>query len=438
MDLLQRFKSELHNLGVTENQKVLIAVSGGLDSMVLLDLSRKSGLKILAAHVNYHKRGESSLQDEQLVRDYCAKHDLKFESKSAELSLGESNDGFQGEARKVRYTWFEELSLKDDIDLIFTAHHLNDRIETLFINLLRGAGLKGLKSIPRIKGRIRRPLLSFERKELEEYARTNKVPWRHDESNFSEEYLRNKIRHGLVKEYMDLSARAEQNAGKAMDFLAEADSYFQELAKRRIAQFKVQDGVLEIRDEEWNQLFKEKPIHKYVFEKLGFYPEQLNLLEHFGQSQSGKKIEGRTSLVYRDRERFLIRALEDSDHKVFHIVSPEGEISSPLKMRWELIKNANESDLKNPNLGYLNLSKLTFPLTLRPWAEGDKFQPFGMKGSKKLSDFFTDIKLSAIEKEKVYVLVSDSEIAWVVGLRVSDKFAVKSGDMSIIKFELDA
>jgi tRNA(Ile)-lysidine synthase len=162
------------------------------------------------------------------------------------------------------------------------------------------------------------------------------------------------------------------------------------------------------------------------------------LLEHFGQSQSGKKIEGRTSLVYRDRERFLIRALEDSDHEVFHIVSPEGEISSPLKMRWELIKNANESDLKNPNLGYLNLSKLTFPLTLRPWAEGDKFQPFGMMGSKKLSDFFTDIKLSAIEKEKVYVLVSDSEIAWVVGLRVSDKFAVKSGDMSIIKFELDA
>jgi len=198
-----------------------------------------------------------------------------------------------------------------------------------------------------------------------------------------------------------------------------------------------EEGVLEVKDSDWRQLFDEKPLHKYVFEKLGFYPEQLNLLEHFGNSQSGKKIEGKKSLVYRDRGRFLIRKLEGSDQQVFHIVSPEGEISSPLKMKWELIKNANESDLKNPNLGYLNLSKLTFPLTLRPWAEGDKFRPFGMKGSKKLSDFFTDIKLSAIEKENTYVLVSNSEIAWVVGIRVSDKFAIKTGTKSIIKFELN-
>ncbi len=437
MELLQRFKSELLSLGVEEDQKVLIAVSGGLDSMVLLDLSRRAGLEIITAHVNYHKRGEASIKDEQLVRDYCAEYDLRFESKSAKLTLEESSDGFQAEARKVRYSWFEELCYEKGIDLIFTAHHLNDRIETLFINLLRGAGLKGLKSIPRRKGKIRRPLLSFERIELEEYANVNKVPWRHDESNFSNKYLRNKIRHGLTKEYKVLSARADQNAGKAMDFLAEADAYFQELANKRIAQFKSQEDVIEIKDDEWNLLFKEKPLHKYVLEKLGFYPEQLNLLEHFGNSQSGKKIEGKTSVIYRDRGRFLIRELEDSDQQVFHIVSPEGEITNPLKLKWELIKNANESDLKNPNLGYLNLSKLTFPLTLRPWAEGDKFQPYGMKGSKKLSDFFTDIKLSAIEKENAYVLVSGSEIAWVVGIRISEKFAIKTGTKSIIKFELN-
>jgi len=437
MELLQSFKSELQNLGIKGGRKVLIAVSGGLDSMVLLDLSRRTGLEIIAAHVNYHKRGEASQKDEELVRDYCKEYDIRFETKSAELSLQESSDGFQAEARKVRYSWFEELCSEKGIDIIFTAHHLNDRIETLFINLLRGAGLKGLKSIPRNKGKIRRPLLSFERIELEEYADVNKVPWRHDESNFSDKYLRNKIRHGLAIEYRDLSARADQNAGKALDFLAEADVYFQELAKKRIAGFNAQEGVLEVKDSDWRQLFDEKPLHKYVFEKLGFYPEQLNLLEHFGNSQSGKKIEGKTSVVYRDRGRFLIRKLEGSDQQVFHIVSPEGEISSPLKMKWELIKNANESDLKNPNLGYLNLSKLTFPLTLRPWAEGDKFRPFGMKGSKKLSDFFTDIKLSAIEKENTYVLVSNSEIAWVVGIRVSDKFAIKTGTKSIIKFELN-
>ena len=438
MDLSQKFKSELHSLGVEEDQKVLIAVSGGLDSMVLLDLARRTGLSMVAAHVNYHKRGEASHKDEQLARDYCTQYNIKFESKSAELSLEESKDGFQAEARKVRYSWFDELCSESSIDLIFTAHHLNDRIETLFINLLRGAGLKGLKSIPRIKGRIKRPLLAFERIELEEYAKAFKIPWRQDESNFSDEYLRNKIRHGLAKEFKDLSERAEQNAGRAMDFLAEADAYFQKLASRRIAQFKEKDDIIEIKDDEWNLLFKEKPLHKYVFEKLGFYPEQLNLLEHFGDSQSGKKIKGKDCVVYRDRKRFLIKEKADSDHQVFHIVSPEGRITSPIKMNWELIKNVNADDLKNPNLGYLNLSKLSFPLTLRPWSEGDKFQPYGMKGSKKLSDFFTDIKLSAIEKENVYILVSGSEIAWVVGFRVSDNFALKSGDKSIIKFELDS
>jgi len=437
MELLQKFKTVLHSLNLSANQKALIAVSGGLDSMVLLDLSRKAGLDIMAAHVNYHKRGEDSLKDEELVREYCRKNEISFESISAEQSLEKSKDGFQAEARKFRYAWFEELCSDRGFDVIFTAHHLNDRIETFFINLLRGAGLKGLKSIPLKKGKIIRPLLAFERRELEKYAEAEKVPWRQDESNFSDKYLRNKIRLGLAKEFKDLSARSEINMGKSMDFLAEADAYFQKLAKKRISQFKSLNGIIEIKDDQWNQLFKDKPLHKYVFENLGFYSEQLDLLEGFGQSQSGKKIEGFKSLVYRDRERFIIKEIEESDHELVHVFSPVGNISSPLNLKWEIVKNANENELKNPNLGYLNLSKLSFPLTLRPCKERDSFTPYGMKGSKKLSDYFIDIKLPAHEKANTYVLLSDSEIIWVVGHRVSDTFAIKESDKPMIRFELN-
>jgi len=435
MELLQRYKTELAELNVNGNDKVLIAASGGLDSMVLLDLSCRVGLKIVVAHVNYNKRGEDSLKDEQLVREYCLKNKLSFESISVEQSLDNSKDGFQAEARKFRYAWFEKLRGDCGCDFIFTAHHLNDRIETLFINLLRGAGLKGLKSIPRKKGKIRRPLLSFERIELEKYADEQELPWRQDMSNFSDKYLRNKIRLGLTKEFKDLSARSEQNAGKSMDFLAEADGYFQELAKSRIQEFNSSNGIIAIEDDQWNQLFREKPLHKYVFDELGFYPEQLNRLEHFQKSQSGKKIEGRSSMVYRDRERFLIEKIDESQIEIFHVMSPEGKIEKPIQLSWQIVKNVNTSELKNPNLAYLNLSKLSFPLTLRPWEDGDRFKPYGMSGNKKLSDFLIDIKLSTPEKNNTYVLLSGSEIVWVVGYRVSEDYAVHDADKAIIRFE---
>ena len=435
MELLQKYKTELTEFNVNENDKVLVAASGGLDSMVLLDLSRRAGLEIVAAHVNYHKRGEDSLKDEQLVRDYCLKNKLSFKSISVEQSLEESKDGFQAEARKFRYAWFEKVRTDCGCDFIFTAHHLNDRIETFFINMLRGAGLKGLKSIPRKKGKIRRPLLSFERIELENYAEAQQLPWRQDMSNFSEKYLRNEIRLGLAKEFKDLSARSEQNAGKSMDFLAEADSYFQELAKNRIKEFNSLNGIIAIEDDQWNQLFREKPLHKYVFDELGFYPEQLNQLEYFQRSQSGKKIEGRSSMVYRDRERYLIEKLDESRCEILNVMSPEGKIEKPVQLSWQIVKNVNKSELKNPNLAYLNLTKLSFPLTLRPWKDGDRFKPYGMSGSKKLSDFLIDIKLSSPEKNNTYVLLSGSEIIWVVGYRVSEDYAVHDADKAIMRFE---
>ena len=435
MELLQKYKAELKALDINAGDKALVAVSGGLDSMVLLDLTLKSGLDLSAAHLNYNIRGEDSLKDEELVREYCISNGIHFSAKHVDLSRNKLNDGFQAEARKVRYKWFEELRAEQEADYIFTAHHLNDRVETLFINLLRGAGLKGLKSIPRKKGKIRRPLLSFEKSYLEEYANENKIPWRLDKSNMSDKYLRNKIRLGMFNAFHELSARSEQNAGKSMDYLAEADEYFQKLADDRIAEFTSTGEAIEIKDSEWVQIFREKPLHKYVFEKLGFYTEQLEQLENFDQSQSGKKIEGNRNLVYRDREKYIVKSLDDSVREIFHIVSPEGEIDSPVRLKWQMVKNVNNKDLKNPNLGYLNLSKLSFPLTLRPWKEGDRFRPFGMKGSKKLSDFLIDSKVPIHQKEKTYVLLSGSEIVWVLGHRTSNQYAVRKGDKSIIRFE---
>lgn len=436
MALLQKFKAHLEDLGIQSGESVLLAVSGGLDSMVLLDLAIKSELQIVVAHVNYNMRGQESLDDEKLVENFCAQHHIDFISKSVKIAPDEIKDGFQSEARKVRYNWFNDLCQERHLNFILTAHHLNDRIETFFINLIRGAGLKGLKSIPNQKNKVRRPLLNFEKTELEVYANKHQVPWRFDKSNASNDYLRNKIRHGLIQEFKNLSVKAEQNAAKSLDYLAEADSYFQRLAKKRIGQFKMVDEIIEIKESEWNQLFSEKPLHKYVFEMLGFYPEQLDRLENFSQSQSGKRIEGIRRVVFRDRDKFLVKDLVIGGGTISKICNPEGEIEKPLHLKWQIVKNVNQEDFKNPNLAYLQFSKLSFPLTLRPWRKGDRFKPYGMNGSKKMSDFLTDLKISVPEKERTYVLVSESEIVWVVGLRVAQGFGITKNDKSILKLEL--
>ena len=431
------FRQNMDRLGVSLEARLLVAVSGGLDSVCLLHLLKNAGYNIAAAHANFKLRGEASELDQALVKDICEKNQIPFFTKV--LKIDKKKENVQLKARELRYEWFSELMDSEEFDYLVTAHHLNDRIETFFINLLRGSGIKGLKSIPQKTDRILRPLLLIEKSDLKDFASANKWEWREDASNATDDYLRNTIRHGIAETFSKLSPSANENFGKSIEFLSEADAYFEKEAKEFLENLPRKGDTISIEESVWNKLFNSKPLHKYVLENLGFAPHQFDQLENFAESQSGRFIEGEKYRMYRDRKSFLAEPINETEFLKVEIPSEPGRIDNPISLEWEKLTEISGLQ-KNNNLAYLDFSKLGFPLILRKWKPGDRFQPLGMKGQKKISDFLTDLKLSVPQKNNTYVVETNGEICWVVGWRIADKFRIREKGQScfLIKYtEID-
>lgn len=419
MNLPDAFQQNMDRLEVPIGARLLVAVSGGLDSICVLHLLKNAGYKIAVAHANFKLRGEASDLDEALVKKICEKNRIPFFTKV--LQIDKKKENVQLKARELRYEWFSDLMDSERFDYLVTAHHLNDRIETLFINLLRGSGIKGLKSIPEKTNLILRPLLTIEKSELKVFALANDWQWREDVSNATDDYLRNKIRHGIAETFSQLSPAANENFGKSIEFLSEADAYFETEASRFLGNLSRKGEIILIEESVWNQLFYSKPLHKYVFESLGFTSNQFEQLENLAESQSGRFIEGEKYRVYRDRECFLAEPINEPEHLKVEIPSESGSFDVPISLEWEKVTDISNLQ-KDKNRAYLDFSKLSFPLVLRKWKPGDRFQPLGMKGKKKISDFLTDLKLSIPQKNNTYVVESNGEICWVVGWRIAHKF----------------
>lgn len=433
MNLLERFRKQMDDLGIQPDSRILVAVSGGVDSMVLLHLSVNGGYNTSVAHANFKLRDVESDKDESFVKLACL--DLKIPFFTEVLRVDKKNENVQIAAREVRYNWFEKLCESHHFKYILTAHHLNDRIETFFINLLRGSGVKGLRSIPEKNENILRPILDFSKEEILAYAKENNITWREDATNKETDYLRNKIRHGIAVDFSMLSESADANLAKSMDFLTEANQYFERTAKLFVDSLKIDGGVYYIPESQWGNLFDQKPLHKYVLDFFGFLPDQLDALSQFGESQIGKQIQSDKYIVYRDRDQFVLEPTMRDLQVEIPILLPEGEIKLPIHVKWETIRNASALPKLSSKSAVLNFDKLKFPLLLRSWKPGDKFIPLGMKGSKKISDFLTDQKLSIPEKNKVLLLESDGEICWVAGLRIDDRFKYKDGDQTLFVVE---
>ena len=415
----------------TPQDKILLTVSGGVDSMVLMSLCVNSGYKVGVAHCNFSLRGNESDEDEIMVQEHARKygiecHNRRFDTLHEMEITGES---MEMAARRLRYAWFYELCETHGYTVIAVAHHIDDSIETFFINLLRGTGLRGLTGITKQVGRVVRPLMFATRKEILDYALHKHIPYREDSSNKSTKYLRNKIRLGITPRIREINPRfpfiMQRNIERlesAQQFIDYAIDYF----SQQIIEF---DG--EICTLYANQLSqvpsRDFIIYEILNSRFGFKGDTVDgLCRALDADISGKRFYSRSHVAYSNRGEIVIAPIKDDD--LCEVLIIEGQQraycgNSALYMDIcdvDLLPTFNVPD----NVALLDADKLTFPLTLRRWQEGDSFTPFGMTGRKKVSDYLIDRKISVAEKQRQFVLISNNEIIWLVGHRTSDDYRI--------------
>ena len=421
---------------LAEGEKVILALSGGIDSMVLADLLLKSKVEFVAAHCNFHLRGEESDGDEKFVREFAEKNGIQCFVKHFETEKFAKEQGLSIEmaARDLRYAWFEELRQQLGYNKIAVAHHADDQAETFFINLLRGAGLRGLKGMLPQNGVIIRPLLWASREQIRQYAVENQIVWREDHTNAESVYLRNKIRNQLLPVFDELQPEARQGLYKSLEHLASENELYRELLNEKLAQIVEQEGETQSFPT-LNSKFSTLNF-QLLFEWLrqfGFNADQCRFIyEAIGTGIGNHYYSPTHRLVIGRSELHLSEIKEDGNDEV-QVGLGEKELFSPLHLKFaQFVKFADFTIDKSRKVAQLDFDKLKFPLTLRHWLHGDRFHPLGMKGSKLLSDFFVDQKFTEQQKSSVWLLTSsDGDIVWVVGWRIDDRFKVTNETKNI-------
>lgn len=436
--MLQQFQDHLsYHFPFLKGKKLLLAVSGGLDSMVLLHLFQQLDYEIVVLHCNFQLRGLESFGDQQFIQEYTSQHNiqLSFTQFDTEAFANDYKLSIQIAARELRYSWFyEQLEIQDG-DYILTAHHADDNLETFLINLSRGTGLDGLTGIPAQNDSIIRPLLPFTRKEIEEYATQNKLSWREDSSNASDKYLRNKIRHHLIPILKELNSNFMSSFEKTQGYLQESKVLVDDAAVMVYQQVAKEKG-----DEiyfDLNQLLKLANYKSYLYQWLAeFGFTAWDDIYDLVTNQSGKQVLAPEFRLIKDRDYLILSPLKtESNLQEYLIESVTSKVNFPLNL---LFSGVNAIGATSNSTIFVDQEKLKFPLTLRHWNEGDFFQPFGMEGkSKKVSKLFKDEKLSLIEKENTWLLCSENQVVWVVGIRQDERFKINSKTKNIVKIAIE-
>ena len=439
--MLKQFEVNISkNTLFSKTDKLLVAFSGGIDSVVLADLLHKAGYNIQLAHCNFQLRGEEAKEDTSFCENFAQSihapfHLIYFDTKAY---AAEHKLSIQMAARELRYNWFKTLKAEHGFNYILTAHHANDNIETLFVNLIRGTGIKGLQGIPEKQNDVVRPLLFATKDEIREYATKQQLQYREDSSNQEVKYKRNFIRHQIIPELKKLNPALEETFVSSIQFFKQSSEIVTEFAQLK---FK------SICKEENNQLFidinlllqeaqKETLLFEWLYRK-NFKTSQIQQLTEvlIADKQVGKQFSSSTHQLVVDRKHVIVKALEkEYTEKAFVIKSISDTAHLPIKLHFE--ETTNRAFSKDKNEITIAYSEHLFPLTLRKWKQGDKFKPLGMAGFKKLSDFFKDQKLSLFEKEATWILESKEHIVWIVGHRVDDRCKVNEETKKTIKISI--
>ena len=419
-------------------ESFLLAVSGGVDSMVLLHLFILTGEHIHVAHCNYGLRGEESDKDEQLVKEFCESGNVPFSSIRFNMveELKKSGKGIQETARNLRYQWFEKLMTDLEIALLATAHHKEDSVETMIFNLSRGTGYKGMKGIdPKSKNLIR-PLLFAEKNQIRSYAKDNNIPFREDESNESDKYSRNKIRKKVIPQLKELNNSLVQTMYKESKIFREGASLIDktvgiELNKNLIKESDKESLKLSLIE---NSGYPHLILWKWLEDK-NFSSAQMDEVLSLKDSQVGKFVESETHEVIRERESLTLKTKVDSqaEDKLIADIDALREV--------EMFKAAlsNQSEVrieKESRHAYFDFDKIEFPLIIRRWKSGDRFVPFGRTKEDKVKDFLTHQKIPSSQKKEALVLCSAKEILWVIGIRTDDRFKIGADTEKVLHLEL--
>ena len=445
MNLLQRFQNYVssHSL-FSKADHLLLAVSGGVDSVVLCELVARSGYAFTIAHCNFQLRGEESERDESFVRSLSKKYKCEIMVKAfdTEAYAGKNKASIQVAARELRYQWFNEvlsgIQNKNGGKWIATAHHLDDNIETVLMNFFKGTGISGLRGILPKAGKIVRPLLFARKEELIQFASDSKLEWVEDSSNKSDKYSRNYLRHQLIPLMESLYPSAIENVRDNIDRFSEIEKLYKEavhLQLKRLIERKGEEIHIPIL--KLKKMASPKTLLFELIHPFGFAPVRVGEVMHLMDADSGRYLLSNTHRILKNRNWLIISPNQSELQEEVLVETPHKEVQFQ-QGKLEL-KNKPASEVKlisNNGTALLDAAKISYPLLLRKWKQGDYFYPLGMRKKKKLARFFIDEKLSIAQKEKAWVIEMDKKIIWIVGMRIDDRFKVTPNTASVLQISL--
>ncbi|MDP4189441.1 MAG: tRNA lysidine(34) synthetase TilS, partial [Bacteroidota bacterium] len=420
-------------------QKILLTVSGGIDSISMLHLFHKVGIDIGVAHCNFMLRGEESDEDEIFVRNMAAMLAVPFYVIRFNTWEYARQEGISIEmaARDLRYKWFEEIRVQYKYDYIATAHNLNDVVETFFLNIVRGTGIKGLTGIKPKSNHLIRPMLFASRRQIEAYCLEHDLHFREDSSNASVKFSRNKIRHLILPVLEKINPNFLQTAVENIQRLSETEQiYFSKVGEVKKQVCFEKEGSFYI---DLNKMKEIEPQSSYLYEFLvpfNFSRDNVAEIVEAMDGIPGKQFFSSTHRLLKDRNYLIITGIKKQADLKYYIDEGMTLINGPVKLKLRVIKKEEGFKLPlNSQIACLDYDRITFPLILRHWQKGDYFRPLGMKDIKKLSDYFIDSKLSLIEKEQAWLLTSENKIVWIVGRRLDDRYKITDRTQNILVIE---
>jgi tRNA(ile)-lysidine synthase len=422
------------------NRKLLVAVSGGIDSVVLLDMLVRCGYRCAVAHCNFHLRSNESDNDEQFVRALVQKYDIPLFVRQFDTIQTAKNDNISIEmaARKLRYDWFEELVKNNDFQSVAVAHHKNDNTETVLLNMARGSGLQGLAGIRARRGAVVRPLLCFDREEIELYAKLNNIEHCTDRTNTDTEFQRNRIRHNIIPEFLAINNNFVEQIDRFAAIMREYNDFFDyEIKKHKTDIVNYQPHKTEI---DIPLLLEKRFARIILFDIIKDINLPVSILDEIDKlihSQTGKYITIYNKRIIKNRDKLLIVDEVDNSDEIYNIHPETRHTEQPVEMRLDVLEAKEISTLKcRESTALIDYDRLTFPLTVRHWQHGDRFIPLGMKGYKKLSDFFVDQKIDIAEKRNIFILTdANGQIIWIISHRLDNRFRITENTKRVLRIE---